>query len=134
MVGIITFQAEGPAEGGKDIAFNDLSISAEKASSPPVRIASPPTQQRSPTGIDTLEIAIDFVLALEHPCMAHIPYPADPGGEDPANHMMLVRCFSRYTIDFMMIVMNVCDNACNRYRLHNSFAALFTRITFCRSL
>ena len=38
---------------------------------------------------DTMEIAIDFVLALEHPCMAHLPYPANPPTDDPANHLMM---------------------------------------------
>lgn len=37
---------------------------------------------------DTLATAIDFVLALEHPCMSHIPYQ-DPPSADPANHMMM---------------------------------------------
>ena len=39
--------------------------------------------------VDTIEIAIDFVLALEHPCMPHLPYPANPPTEDPANHLMM---------------------------------------------
>ena len=39
--------------------------------------------------VDTIEIAIDFVLALEHPCMPHIPFPADPPTDDPAMHMMM---------------------------------------------
>lgn len=34
-------------------------------------------------------MAIDFVLALEHPCMQHLPYHPDPNSADPANHMML---------------------------------------------
>ena len=37
---------------------------------------------------DTLATAIDFVLALEHRCMPHIPYQ-DPPSPDPANHMMM---------------------------------------------
>ena len=40
--------------------------------------------------VDTIEIAIDFVLALEHPCMSHLPYPANPPTDDPANHLMMV--------------------------------------------
>lgn len=39
--------------------------------------------------VDTIETAIDFVLALEHPCMQHIPSRADPPSTDPANHMMM---------------------------------------------
>ena len=39
--------------------------------------------------VDTIETAIDFVLALEHPCMPHIPSPADPPSSDPANHIMM---------------------------------------------
>lgn len=37
---------------------------------------------------DTLAMAIDFVLALEHRCMPHIPYQ-DPSSPEPANHMMM---------------------------------------------
>ena len=37
---------------------------------------------------DILATAIDFVLALEHRCMPHIPYQ-DPPSPDPANHMMM---------------------------------------------
>jgi valyl-tRNA synthetase len=39
--------------------------------------------------VDTIETAIDFVLALEHPCMPHIPSHADPPSTDPANHIMM---------------------------------------------
>ena len=38
--------------------------------------------------VDTIETAIDFILALEHPCVPHIPYH-DPPSADPANHMMM---------------------------------------------
>ena len=37
---------------------------------------------------DTIETAIEFVLALEHPCMSHIPY-RDPDTIDPDGHMMM---------------------------------------------
>ncbi|KAI4161690.1 MAG: hypothetical protein LQ342_004698 [Letrouitia transgressa] len=40
--------------------------------------------------LDTAEVAVDFVLALEHPCMAHIPHPADAPTNDPSNHMLLI--------------------------------------------
>ncbi|KAL8691780.1 MAG: hypothetical protein Q9218_003081 [Villophora microphyllina] len=40
--------------------------------------------------IDTAEVAIDFVLALEHPCMTHLPHPANPPSEDPSNHALLM--------------------------------------------
>ena len=52
---------------------------------------SPVTEVKGPmTTTDTLEIAIDFVLALEAPCMPHIPYPSEQRGSDPANHVMMM--------------------------------------------
>lgn len=38
--------------------------------------------------LDTPDIAIDFVLALEHPCMPHIPHPSGKS-HDPSNHILL---------------------------------------------
>lgn len=35
-----------------------------------------PTPQSVPPSLDTPDVAIEFVLALEHPCMAHIQHPA----------------------------------------------------------
>ncbi|KAL8956041.1 MAG: hypothetical protein Q9193_006315, partial [Seirophora villosa] len=40
--------------------------------------------------LDTTEVAIDFVLALEHPCMPHLPHPSDPPSDDPSNHALLL--------------------------------------------
>ncbi|KAL8861059.1 MAG: hypothetical protein Q9178_002572 [Gyalolechia marmorata] len=40
--------------------------------------------------LDTAEVAIDFVLALEHICMPHIPHPADPPSDEPTNHALLM--------------------------------------------
>ncbi|KAL9014549.1 MAG: hypothetical protein Q9173_000804 [Seirophora scorigena] len=40
--------------------------------------------------LDTAEVAIDFVLALEHPCMPHLPHPSDPPSDDPSNHALLL--------------------------------------------
>ncbi|KAL9586600.1 MAG: hypothetical protein Q9212_000795 [Teloschistes hypoglaucus] len=40
--------------------------------------------------MDRAEVAIDFVLALEHPCMTHLPHPANPPSEDPSNHALLM--------------------------------------------
>lgn len=48
----------------------------------------PPANAKATALVDTIETAIDFVLALEHPCMPHIPYQ-DPPSADPANHMMM---------------------------------------------
>ena len=48
----------------------------------------PQTGAKATALVDTIETAIDFVLALEHPCMPHIPYQ-DPASADPANHMMM---------------------------------------------
>ncbi len=38
--------------------------------------------------LDTPDIAIDFVLALEHPCVSHIPHPSNTT-HDPTNHILL---------------------------------------------
>ena len=88
----LTFQTVGPltscrdcTESPQDFSFNTVTVS-EKPSSPFKNVTASPRDIVSPD----LETAIEFVLALEHPCMAHIPYPAEPGGIDPANHMMLV--------------------------------------------
>ena len=48
----------------------------------------PPAAAKATALVDTIETAIDFVLALEHPCMPHLPYQ-DPISPDPANHMMM---------------------------------------------
>lgn len=51
---------------------------------PSTRLAYP---DRNPL-LDTPDIAIDFVLALEHPCMSHIPHPSGKS-HDPSNHILL---------------------------------------------
>lgn len=57
----------------------------------PLSFAMPSTQvvytERNPL-LDTPDIAIDFVLALEHPCMPHIPHPSGKS-HDPSNHILL---------------------------------------------
>ncbi|KAK0508362.1 hypothetical protein JMJ35_009446 [Cladonia borealis] len=73
---------------------NDFSLQALNVSSAnePRNVSSAyadPADVKSYQPVDTIEIAIDFVLALEHPCMPHIPYPANPPTEDPANHLMM---------------------------------------------
>ncbi|KAL8841763.1 MAG: hypothetical protein Q9170_000796 [Blastenia crenularia] len=40
--------------------------------------------------LDTPEVAVDFVLALEHPCMPHIPHPSDPPSANPSNHTLML--------------------------------------------
>ncbi|KAL8973410.1 MAG: hypothetical protein Q9197_002356 [Variospora fuerteventurae] len=40
--------------------------------------------------LDTSEVAIDFILALEHPCMPHLPHPSDPPTNDPSHHALLL--------------------------------------------
>ncbi|KAL8807045.1 MAG: hypothetical protein Q9200_004819 [Gallowayella weberi] len=40
--------------------------------------------------LDSVETAVDFVLALEHPCMPHLRHPADPPSHDPTNHALLM--------------------------------------------
>lgn len=42
---------------------------------------------KTPT-LDTPDVAIDFVLALEHPCMTHIPHPTNTS-RDPSNHVLM---------------------------------------------
>ena len=42
-----------------------------------------------PEKLDSPEIAIEFVLALEHPCMTHLPHPAAAPSDDPSNHMLM---------------------------------------------
>ncbi|KAL8769824.1 MAG: hypothetical protein Q9209_004262 [Squamulea sp. 1 TL-2023] len=49
---------------------------------PPPRVAS--------RDLDTAEVAVDFVLALEHICMPHIPHPGDPPSDEPTNHALLM--------------------------------------------
>ncbi|CAL8579393.1 hypothetical protein XPA_005142 [Xanthoria parietina] len=49
-----------------------------------------PPPQMAPTILDTHEVAVDFVLALEHVCMGHIPHPANPPSEEPTNHALLM--------------------------------------------
>ena len=39
--------------------------------------------------VGTLEMAIEFVLALEHPCMAHLPHPSATPSSDPSNHVLM---------------------------------------------
>ncbi|KAL8644454.1 MAG: hypothetical protein Q9226_007755 [Calogaya cf. arnoldii] len=40
--------------------------------------------------LDTHEVAVDFVLALEHVCMGHIPHPANAPSAEPTNHALLM--------------------------------------------
>lgn len=39
--------------------------------------------------LDSPEIAIEFVLALEHPCIAHLPHPTATPSDDPSNHILM---------------------------------------------
>lgn len=41
------------------------------------------------TKADSPEVAIEFVLALEHPCMSHLPHPTASPSDDPSNHILL---------------------------------------------
>lgn len=40
--------------------------------------------------IDSPEVAIEFVLALEHPCMTHMQHPLNSSSTDPSNHVHMV--------------------------------------------
>ncbi|KAI4166754.1 MAG: hypothetical protein LQ343_007776 [Gyalolechia ehrenbergii] len=81
---------------------------------------SPTTYQSSLpamiSNVDTPEVAVDFVLALEYPCMQHLPHPSDPSSEDPSNHTLMVstplvssaprsfqRCDTNWTANATMI-------------------------------
>ncbi|KAL8749681.1 MAG: hypothetical protein Q9199_007535 [Rusavskia elegans] len=49
-----------------------------------------PQPQMASKILDTPEVAVDFVLALEHVCMGHIPHPANPPSDEPTNHALLM--------------------------------------------
>ncbi|CAF9924113.1 hypothetical protein IMSHALPRED_006108 [Imshaugia aleurites] len=66
---------------------NDFSLNTMNVSSSSSR-PHPATDTRATALVDTIETAIDFILALEHPCIPHLPYQ-DPPSTDPANHMMM---------------------------------------------
>lgn len=68
-----------PAETLQDFSLQSMKVSSAEAGASDVK---------APTSVDTIETAIEFVLALEYPCMNHIPY-GDPSSADPANHMMM---------------------------------------------
>ncbi|KAL8704865.1 MAG: hypothetical protein Q9201_001981 [Fulgogasparrea decipioides] len=63
--------------------FSLATLSFKPTSENPMRVAAPNT-------LDTAEVAIDFVLALEHPCMSHLPHPTNPPSQDPSNHALLI--------------------------------------------
>lgn len=65
-----------------DFSLNTINLSSSSSKH------GPPADANATIVVDTIETAIDFVLALEHPCMPHIPYQ-DPPSADPANHMMM---------------------------------------------
>ena len=83
------------AEGPEDLSFKQLTVSRAESKASEKRYAyAPPTDKQPASGLaNSLEVAIDFVLSLEHPCMDHIPSSQDPGGQDPANHMMMVSIY-----------------------------------------
>lgn len=54
----------------------------------PTTYGNPPLATTSK--LDNPEVAIDFVLALEHPCIRHLPHPSDPPSDDPSNHALMV--------------------------------------------
>ncbi|KAL8725335.1 MAG: hypothetical protein Q9181_006454, partial [Wetmoreana brouardii] len=63
--------------------FTLATLSFNPTSENPMRVAAPDT-------LNTAEVAIDFVLALEHPCMSHLPHPTNPTSQDPSNHALLM--------------------------------------------
>ncbi|KAL8996662.1 MAG: hypothetical protein Q9169_003886 [Polycauliona sp. 2 TL-2023] len=71
----------------------DWNIEAKPLPAPPQDIGSTAENSVSVMGtwtLDTPEVAIDFVLALEHVCMGHIPHPAAPPSDEPNNHALLM--------------------------------------------
>ncbi|KAL8719035.1 MAG: hypothetical protein Q9225_003892 [Loekoesia sp. 1 TL-2023] len=61
--------------------------------SPLLPLDRPPAYGNPPLAatskLDNPEVAIDFVLALEHPCIRHIPHPSDPSSDNPSNHALM---------------------------------------------
>ncbi|KAL8867177.1 MAG: hypothetical protein Q9174_005827, partial [Haloplaca sp. 1 TL-2023] len=85
-----TFDSQWDHSGAKPLPglpqTHDLSLSS---------LSFSPTYQHPapasiPGALDSAEVAIDFVLALEHPCMPHIPHPSNPSSEDPSNHALMM--------------------------------------------
>lgn len=74
-------------------ATTEYSLSGAKPL-PRLPNVSPPTyqdpQRTMISGVDTPEIAVEFVLALEYPCMKHLPHPSNPISEDPSNHAIML--------------------------------------------
>lgn len=73
--------------GDLDITLQQLNLepySYQAPQNPYVNAAA-----RLPEKLDSPEIAIEFVLALEHPCMAHLPHPTAAPSDDPSNHMLM---------------------------------------------
>ncbi|KAL9628167.1 MAG: hypothetical protein Q9164_007372 [Protoblastenia rupestris] len=79
-----------------DFSLDTISVVGGQRPAAEKHSHAPPPDVNPFPAVDTIETAIDFVLALEHPCMAHIPYPPDSLGIDPANHMMMVRHFQEF--------------------------------------
>ena len=90
-VGLPSTPATGLTERCKDFSLDTISVVGGQHPAAEKHSHAPPPDVNAFPAVDTIETAIDFVLALEHPCMTHIPYPPDPPGIDPANHMMMVR-------------------------------------------
>lgn len=99
----LTYPTVGPSHSHPIHDFTESRQDSSTSHSTPTKHASPQLaavgspipnrEQALNNSVDTLENAIDFVLALEHPCMGHVPFPPSSGGDDPTNHMLLVRCF-----------------------------------------
>ncbi|MCJ1225838.1 hypothetical protein MMC12_002487 [Toensbergia leucococca] len=61
---------------------------------PPLEFSSsnePENRRQEPKpveNLDSAEVAMDFILALEHPCMHHMPHPSNPSSGDPSMHVL----------------------------------------------
>lgn len=110
----------GPTESdGQDSSFSELSVSGLQApqSLPTSKgdAYAPPMIERAQSTVDSLDTAVEFVLALEHPCMNHIPHPVGGTGcEDPSDHIMLVCHSLRYS-----------HNIFHKHKSTQSFARFF---------
>ncbi len=80
-----------PHRRDEQLTLRDLSLQTLNFNSAPLDFKTDPINlhQRSPKPLDTAEIAIDFVLALEHPCMSHLAHPSQTNQSDPTGHVLM---------------------------------------------
>jgi len=72
----------------QDFSLQPISVSGPGGNDAPLFPSRASSRVKPPFDADAVQTAIDFVLALEHPCMLHIPYNSNVT-DDPTNHMMM---------------------------------------------